>query len=109
MTTPHPTLDARVALCAALRRARALYNMPLRMLAPKADVSVSFLSRVENGHERPTERVLRVYAAAFRMDFDELNRLAGRVPNDVVQHLVNTPGAVQRVRAEMKEEEDGKK
>jgi transcriptional regulator with XRE-family HTH domain len=76
-------------------------------MAKKAGVSASLLCRIENAQEKPSERVLKSYAAAFRMNFNELATLAGRVPEDVVKHLVDNPDAVNRIRAEMKEKQNG--
>ena len=90
------------ALGMALRRARVLYAVGLRELARQAEVSAAYLSKVETGQQKPSERVLRIYADKFRVDFDELNRLAGRVPDDVKVHLVQTPGAIRRLRNQMK-------
>lgn len=90
----------------ALRRARVLYAVGLRELARQADVSATYLSKVETGQQKPSERVLRIYSEKFRVDFDEINRLAGRIPDDVRDHLVQTPGAIKRLRNQM---EKGKK
>lgn len=98
------------ALGLALRRARMLYSMGLRELAREADVSATYLSKVETGQTKPSERVLRIYSDKFRVDFDELNRLAGRVPDDVKDHLVQTPGALRRLRNQIeKGKKNGKK
>lgn len=85
-------------LAAHLCRARVLYGVSQREMAEHIGVSPALISRIEHGRERPSERVLKAYADRFRMELDELNRLAGRVSSDVREHLLATPGAVDRVR-----------
>jgi transcriptional regulator with XRE-family HTH domain len=92
-----------IALALKLARLRAQPPVGLRELARREQLSATFLSRCENGHESPSERILRIYADSFGVDFDELCKLSGRVPSDVAHHLLNAPGAVRRVRKEMKE------
>lgn len=96
------SLNDLQALGMALRRARMLYAVGLRELAREAEVSATYLSKIETGQTKPSERVLRIYSSKFRVDFDELSRLAGRVPGDVEQHLVQTPGALRRLRTQMR-------
>lgn len=92
-----------------LRRARERYSVGLRELARQADVSAAYLSSVENGQEVGSERILKIYASRFRMDFDELSRVAGRVPTDMQTHLVKTPGAIAKLRDEMADKKLPKK
>lgn len=86
-----------------LRRTRLNYPraISLRRLARQEKLSATYLSRCECGYECPSERVLRIYADNFGADFDRLCKLAGRVPSDVARHLVDTPGAFERLRQEM--------
>jgi transcriptional regulator with XRE-family HTH domain len=88
-------------LGAALRRARMKYDVGLREMARHADVSATYISKIEHGQTVPSEKILRLYAAKFRIDFDEISRLAGRVPSDVQRHLVRTPDALKKVRKDM--------
>ena len=94
-------VDVSTALGMALRRARTKYSCSLRDLAKRGGVSVSFLSRVETAQERAPDHVLTLYADSFRVDVDELFRLAGRVHSDVAEHLVENPKAVRKIRAEI--------
>ena len=80
-------------------RARLLYAVSQKEMALAIGVSPALISRVESGRERPSERILKVYSERFRMDLDELNRMVGRVSSDVREHLVSTPGAVDKVRS----------
>jgi transcriptional regulator with XRE-family HTH domain len=87
-----------------LRRGRVLYGIGLNELAADIGVSGAYLSRVENGRVRPSDKVLQVYADRFRMSMDELSRLASRIPRDIARHLVTRPGALERIRQEMTRE-----
>lgn len=90
-----------------LRQARMLASMSLRELARCSDVSAAFLSQVENGAVAPSERVLAIYAEWFCLDFDELNKEAGRVPVELQQHLLKTPGALKRLRRQREKKGPG--
>ena len=91
-------------IAAALTRARTKYNLSQAQVAREAGVSPAYVSAVESGHEKASEKLLRFYAEKFRLDFDELARASGRVPSDVKQHLVETPGAIAKVRSDMKKQ-----
>lgn len=92
------------ALGGHMRRARVKYNKTMRAFAAELEVDVSYLSRIENGHEKPSKKIIEAYAKHFRMNLDELHRVAGRISEDVEQYLVKQPDALRRVRAEMKGE-----
>ena len=85
----------------ALRRGRVLYKLGLNELAADIGVDAGYLSRVERGQVRPSERILQIYSDRFRMSMDELGRLAARIPADIAHHLITRPGALERVRREM--------
>lgn len=95
--------DRQKAMAAALKRGRARYKMGLREMARHIGIDPAQLSRVENGLEAPSDRILHAYADKFRMDFDELSTLAGRVPKDVKKYMVHDVEVVKRVRDEMRE------
>jgi len=88
---------------ASLRRARIKYGVGLRKLAESIKISPSVLSRVENGKEKPSNRVLSEYAKRFRLNLDELSRSMGKIPHDMMHHLVTDPDAAKRVREEMRD------
>ena len=94
-------VDPAIHLAMTLKRARIKYAYSLRKLSEEAGVSPSFLSRIENAQERPPDRILTIYAKSFRVDADELFRLAGRMPSDMVAHLVKSPRTLKQIRAEM--------
>jgi transcriptional regulator with XRE-family HTH domain len=77
------------------------YKVGLCELARALQISPSYLSRIENGQERPSERILEAYAVRFRLDLDEMSRLAGIVPRDIRRHLVTSPHALRMVRQAM--------
>lgn len=81
-----------------LRRARELYAIGLREFARDVGLSAAYVSRIETGHMKPSDKVLRMYADKFRADFDELSRLAGRVPEDLREHLVKNPASIKKLR-----------
>lgn len=87
-----------------LRRARQKFGMTLRELSKESGIDSAYLSRIENGQEKVSDRALDEYSERFRVDRDEANRLAGRVSGDVERFLVKHPDALKRIREEMKEE-----
>lgn len=88
-----------------LRRARMKYVMGLRELAREEDLSAEYLSAVELGKERASERVIEIYSTRFGMERDELMRLVGRIPTDVRKHLLKSKKNMARIRDEMKRNE----
>jgi hypothetical protein len=62
-------------------------------------VSHTFVSAIELGHQLPTAQRLVQFADALKLDADELCRLAGHVPPDVVQTLKTQPALIGVVRA----------
>lgn len=76
-----------------LKRVRMARELGLRETAGKVGVSPTYLSRIENCLEqsRPTEKTLRALADVLNDDFDELMRLAGRVPEEIEQFIKADP------------------
>ncbi len=66
-------------------------------------MSPIYLSRIERGlmslDWRPSDRLLKRTAEVLELPADELYRLGGRVPPDVVKVLVSRPGLFERARA----------
>jgi transcriptional regulator with XRE-family HTH domain len=89
-----------------LREARIGKRVALREVARRIGVAPSTLSYVENGRDRPSDRVVDGYALALGVDRDELYRAIGRVPRDVLTALTSTPGAFARVRAGLDSESE---
>lgn len=76
-----------------LKRIRQERELGLRETAAKVGISSTYLSRIENCQDPtpPKEKVIRDLAAVLEDDFDELMRLAGRVPEDVQKVLKADP------------------
>ena len=89
------------ALGQSMSFGRTRYGVTLRELARVLEVSPSYLSRLENGQETPSARILEEYSERFRLDLDEMSRLASRIPRDIRRHLVNSPVAFRMVREAM--------
>lgn len=82
-----------------VRRLRESKQLGLRETAKKLDISAAYLSRIETSEERtpPAEEVIRRLADVLADDFDELMRLAGRIPSDVKEYIT-TEGMPQFLR-----------
>ncbi len=76
-----------------IKRIRQARELGLRETAAKVGISSTYLSRIENCQDPtpPKEKVIRDLAAVLEDDFDELMRLAGRVPEDVQKVLKADP------------------
>ncbi len=72
-----------------VRRLREAKQLGLRETAKKLDISAAYLSRIETSEERtpPAEDVIQKLADLLSDDFDELMRLAGRIPSDVKEYI----------------------
>jgi transcriptional regulator with XRE-family HTH domain len=82
-----------------VRRLREAKQLGLRETAKKLDISAAYLSRIETNEERtpPAEDVIQMLADVLSDDFDELMRLAGRIPSDVKEYIT-TEGMPQFLR-----------
>lgn len=86
-----------------IRINRIVRHIGLRELAELVNISPAYLSRIETGKELAvSEAVLNSFAAHLGLNADELCALSGRVPLDVMTLLVDTPGAIARVRRLLK-------
>lgn len=76
-----------------IKRVRQERELGLRETAAKVGISATYLSRIENCQDPspPTEKTIRALAELLEDDFDELMRLAGRVPEDVQKVLKADP------------------
>src|SRR5215472_17531394 len=86
-TTPH---EARSASGAAgtglgpyLRRLRRQAGLSQRAVAERIGIDVTYLSKLENGKQNGSERVLRSLAEQLEVPTAELLALAGRVPDEI--------------------------
>lgn len=72
-------------LGARLKRMRSFCGLGLRETANKVGISATYLSRIENNAETspPSEEKILKLAEVLNDNFDDLMRLAGRVPGEV--------------------------
>lgn len=75
-----------------LRKARGLTQ---RDLAAQVGINFTYLSKVENDRlesgQSPRSETLQRLAAALDADSDELHLLAGRIPESIVQRILDRP------------------
>lgn len=86
-----------------LKRTRSSRGLGLRGTANLVGVSPTYLSRVENNLEAPTEEKIQKLAEVLGDNFDELMRLAGKVPTDVAEVIKadsGMPAFLRRAREE---------
>lgn len=90
-------------LASTLRHKRESCGFGLREMAELVGISPAYLSRIETGKEvAASEGVLNSLAVHLGLSADELCALSGRVPLDVMTLLVDTPGAIPKVRRWLK-------
>jgi len=88
-----------------LKRIRSLRGLGLRETASKVGISATYLSRIENNAETspPSEEKISKLAEVLNDDFDELMRLAGRVPKEVAELIKSDssmPAFLRKAREE---------
>ncbi len=74
----------------ALREIRSILGITQEELAERADLSIHFLSRVENGKRGVSQQVAEAIAAVFEIPTSFLYLLAEQTNSDVVKDLQNT-------------------
>ena len=85
-----------------LRHRREEKNFTQRWLSQQADISWTYLSKVEDGvpgFSSLSEKTLRKFAVALKADPDEMITRAGKIPSDVQQALVDDFSLVKEIRA----------
>ena len=65
-----------------IREKRRGFQLSLRELADRTDVSNAYLSQVERGLHQPSIRVLRAIADALEMSSEQMMMYAGLIPGD---------------------------
>lgn len=86
-----------------LKRLRSSRGLGLRGTANLVGVSPTYLSRIENNLEAPTEEKIQKLAEVLGGSFDELMQLAGRVPADIAEVIKTDsgmPAFLRRAREE---------
>jgi transcriptional regulator with XRE-family HTH domain len=84
-----------------IRSARRRADISLRELARRVEASHSHLHGIESGERAPSEKLLRAICTEVGLDFDELARLGGFVPEEIIEYVAKTPGLISRLRREM--------
>ena len=73
-----------------LREQRTAKSTGLRTLASSVAISATYLSRIENGHEKaPSDRVLLAIAGQLEIKPSLIFKMADRVPVAVQRHILN--------------------
>ncbi len=71
-----------------------------RDLAAQAGIDFTYLSKIENSKMHPpSEKVIRAMAEALDADADELTVLAGKVPSDITERLMQSTEAIKLLRS----------
>jgi len=84
-----------------LRGLRQHKRYSLKSLANEMNVDYTYLSKLENGHSTPSERLIEKVAAFFDYDKEELMVRAGKIPEDVLRIISDNPKeAIQFLRKE---------
>ena len=87
-----------------VRRAREEQGISQRALCLRVGVSSGYLSRLENDHAGYTGSegsCIRI-ADALGLDRDELMRLAGHLPSDIEQFILENPKELKNLRRKVK-------
>lgn len=86
-----------------IRKQRTSDGISLTKMAQRLRISKSHLSRIERNRETALSRRLLVrISRALRVEMDSIFIAAGRVPDDVAQWIVSTPGALEQLRKQMR-------
>ena len=73
--------------------ARVKLKRSLRDVTGELDITPSYLSDIENDRRIPSEDVLRDLAKLLELEYDDLMARAGRLGDDAVRYMKNTPAA----------------
>jgi len=93
--------SAMLQLGQRLKAARLACGLPQAHLAKHLGVSKGYISRIERGKARPTESTIRHLAEAYGIDADPLLILAGYLPRDVREILMEHPAEAPMVLREV--------
>ncbi|MBP7937812.1 MAG: helix-turn-helix domain-containing protein, partial [Phycisphaerae bacterium] len=82
---------------AYIREKRNELNLSLRATAQGAGVDVAYLSRVESGKVPPSEPLIGGLAAVLQCSTEELQLLAGRLPDSIRTVVEREPSRMARI------------
>lgn len=71
-----------------IRRRRKELRLSLGDVAEKVDVSYTYMSKLENDRQLPSEATLFKLSQALEIEFAELVQLSDRLPSDIIQKLL---------------------
>ena len=74
-----------------LRSLRRKASLGIKSVAPRADISYTYLSKIENGHKTPTQELIHKLCLIYKSDPDNLVSQLGLLPTDI-QEIVKTRG-----------------
>lgn len=74
-----------------LKKLRKKENIGIKKLAPRLNVSYTYLSKLENDKVIPSKNVIERVARYFRYDLDELLTSADKIPDDIRRILRENP------------------
>jgi HTH-type transcriptional regulator, competence development regulator len=83
---------------AFIRQKREAKGLSLREMARKIKVSPTFLSKVETENWKPGEEKLHKIAEVIGCDSDDLFSRAGRVPTELSDIIIQSPGHAALLR-----------
>ena len=75
----------------ALRSLRQARRLSVSVFANRLGVDKSYISRLENGKAKPSDRFVQELAKKFRANLEELRLSAGKLPQDVVKAFYDHP------------------
>ena len=85
-----------------LREVRAETGLSLRKLAGLCGISPTYLSRIENGHEKaPSDRVLFAFAEHLEVSTILTFKAAHRVPSVVCEYILSDDGMLDSLMSEV--------
>jgi transcriptional regulator with XRE-family HTH domain len=88
MSEPVERIDERMTFGEYLRRVRRRRRVELQQLALRVELSLSYLSRIENDKAVPSPDVVVKLAAALDGDMDRMLELAGTLPQAILDRLI---------------------
>jgi transcriptional regulator with XRE-family HTH domain len=71
--------------------ARMKLKLSLRQAAKLLEITPSYLSDIENDRRVPSEDVLRRISALLKLDQDDMMARAGRLGDDALRYMMQTP------------------
>lgn len=74
-----------------LKQLRKKKGMSIKKLAVDLGVNYTYISKLENSKVSPSSAVINKFANYFDYNADELTVIAGKIPEDIKEILMNNP------------------